>query len=741
MSVSHLSSPELEDESATPVDAQRRLELLEDCREIVVSRMSRAIAEALEKMSDELTALALKKTRREEQGVLLEAVSLVRQNRPEIELRFRRAFVDVFEHRMYSRSVSGTAGLDPDSELALVDDTEIESRIALTRIVHRANSKLDPDEVLGVRARLAALVERDWFEEDMHPASPEAVFEALRTALDKLAPSAEIKSALLDAFEPYVSASLNGIYANVNETLRTNRVLPRIKPRAIVTRSPAKPDGAARPATPAPGGASAAGAGVGAGSDFQGQVPLLETFEDLLRQIQSGQGSARQAAARILSDPQGFGVADLPLPAPEPPLVEALDSLQRFAAGEVAVSGQLLEDLLEQARDKGSALDQLTVEIVSMVFDYIYQDRHLPDLVKQQLLRLQVVAVKAALLDRSFFARRQHPMRRLIDRISEITTDPDSDVAQDAPLMTGLREVSDRILSEFERDLTIFEDALQRIDLIAFAEAERRATRLAELTREGERAETLAVAVDAARSEILARCAEDTPEFVREFLRIWWAQVMANVRTRPHAPPADWDEALALGEELLWSVAAKTPEEIPRLASLLPKLIGGMMRGLQTTDITREDREKFFNGLLQWHTRAITLAKEMPPGVRIRHERALTLGEDGRVRFDPTFDVRAPAAFDTPIGSVADAMLDDAERGDQIDLTLDDGAIARVKLAWISPSRKLFALTRYPDIARSIERRELALLFRSGRARWVDKLSAMDRAIDAVAEGPDAGKA
>lgn len=738
MSAPPLSNHELDDDSAAPVDAQRRLELLEDCREIVVSRMSRAIAEALEKMSDELTALALKKTRREEQGVLLEAVSLVRQNRPEIELRFRRAFVDVFERRIYNRSVLGTAGLDPDSELTLVDDNEIEDRIALTRIVHRANSKLDPDEVLGVRARLAALVERDWFEEDKHPASPEAVFEALRTALDHLGPSVEIKAALLEAFEPYVSANLNRVYANVNETLKSNRVLTRIKPRAVVSRGAPKAAGSTgqAPGAPLPAGAGVAGARAAGTGDAVGAVTphLLETFEDLLRQIQSGKGSARQAAARILADPQGFGVADLPLPAPEVPLVEALDSLQQFAAGEVKVSGHLLEDLMEQARDKGSALDQLTVEIVALVFDYIYADRHLPDLVKQQLLRLQVVAVKAALLDRSFFARRQHPMRRLIDRITEVATDPDSDVTPESPLMTGLREIGDRILAEFERDLGVFEDALQRVDLIAFAESERRATQLAELTRKVERVETLAVAEDAARADILARCDEQTPEFVRDFLAQWWAQAMAEIRTRPQAPASDWDEALALGEQLLWSTAPKTPDEIPRLAALLPRLIGGLMRGLQNTSIAREEREKFFNSLLQWHTRAITLAKENPPGGRVRQERALSLGADGKVRFDPTMNQHA-AACEVPIGSVLDAMLDDAQRGDQVDLTLEDGTMARVKLAWISPSRKLFAVTRHPDIARSIERRELAQLFRSGKARWVDEVSAMDRAIDAVAEG------
>src|SRR3972149_2903721 len=163
-------SPIIDDESDTPVDSRRGFGL---------------------------PALALKKTKREEQAILLEAVSLVRQHRPEIELRFRRSFVDVFERRMFNRAAPDVAGMDLDSELALVDEQEVEDRWTVTRIVSRSSSKLDPDEVLGVRARLAALVDSDWFEEDRHPASPEAVFEALRYAINSLAAGSEVQSSLL----------------------------------------------------------------------------------------------------------------------------------------------------------------------------------------------------------------------------------------------------------------------------------------------------------------------------------------------------------------------------------------------------------------------------------------------------------------------------------------------------------------------------------------------------------------
>ena len=172
------------------------------------------------------------------------------------------------------------------------------------------------------------------------------------------------------------------------------------------------------------------------------------------------------------------------------------------------------------------------------------------------------------------------------------------------------------------------------------------------------------------------------------------------------------------------------------LAAMLPRMIGGLMRGLQATAISKDERERFFNDLLQWHTKAINAAKEVASGSRMRDRQVLSVGSDGAIHYDPSRrSSEAAAAFQEPLGSLAESMLDDAARGDQIDLKLEDGTVARVKIAWIGPSRKLFALTRYPDIARSISRRDLADLFASGEASWVDSASATDRAIDALAEG------
>ncbi len=747
------------------IDPRRRFELLEDCRGIVVAGLERVVSEALDRLSDEMVARAMGESRRENQQVLLEAVAVVRQHRRDIESRFRKSFAELLERRMFNRG--GDAQQARFAELALVDDAAEEERIALEQLAQRSRNRLDPDEVLGMRARLAALLDREWFDENDHPASPEEVFDALRSALDALAPSNGVRAALLQAFEPHVSAGLNHVYSHVNERLRSNRILPTIRPRVVGSgESPTR--ASAEPPATAASVAAAAEAVSGAAAATR------DAFESLMQQIAEGQPSARRSAARMLIDPSTFAMADLPMPSAEPPLIEALNALQ--STPEAAAGGAAMTGLLDEARRKGSALDQVTIEIVSLVFDYIYSDRLIPDPVKQQLLRLQVVAMKAALIDRSFFARRQHPMRRLIDCISEAATDPDADVGPQSQLVAGIAGLVDWIIEHFESDLSTFDEAVRRLDLLMQQETERRTARMAEITRQAERLEALSQAQEAASAEIALRIDPVTPVFVREFLYRWWSRALAHARVDAGDSDVAWAAGLRAAEMLIWSVAPKSPEEIGRLAAVLPKLIGGLMKGLEPVGMEAGERERFFNELLQWHTRAVREAKSAlgsPPQPAPAVPRGIADHPQARVQATGTAAQAAAAAraaspaqaaaaaraaapapatvaaqaaatggvaggvaggaIDARPAGQGEARLDALQRGDLIELD-ENGARRVFRLAWIGPTRKLFVLTRYPDAGRSFTRGELAHLFEAGYARLATAGSALDRAIEAVAQ-------
>jgi hypothetical protein len=368
-----------------------------------------------------------------------------------------------------------------------------------------------------------------------------------------------------------------------------------------------------------------------------------------------------------------------------------------------------------------------------MVFDYIYADKRLADVVKQQLLRLQVVAIKAALIDRSFFARRQHPMRRLIDRISEIAADPDAGLEADAPLARGIESVVEWVLLNFDQDLATFDEARERIDALAADEAVRRAERIAKVTREAERAEAVAHARLLARARIADRLDAETPEFARQFLDEWWSLVMAEAQVDGLTAAIGFDEAVSIAEGMIWSVAPKAPEEVPKLAALLPKLINGLMRGARMAAMPDERREAFFNDLLKGHTRAIEAAKLTAAAAASRKPSNLRMRPDGRIQFAPIVPTAASAPPEPPQAEARSMRLADLRRGDAIELDAGGGDWRTFKLAWISPAQRLYVLSRFPDEARSLDRAQLAALFDGGRARMAETTSPLERAIESIA--------
>lgn len=750
---------------AVPAQMRKRYELLDECRELIINKLGDALNEAVVSMTASLAEEASKSQDSKQQELLLEAASVVRSNQHEFAVRFRKSFKDIFERRLFNKGEEKTGSPEQIdmSTLSLVSDDDVSSRLAIERLVHRSKSRLNPDDVLGMRARLGALLERDWYDEDKQPASPKDVFEALKLTLNELAPTPAVSSALLEAFEPFMSSQLSQAYTHVNQRLLAHQILPKIRP--VVQRV----GGAARNAA-----ANAAASGImeqlqqGVSqeqTDQSGQAgqtgyagqsvgPISsdamfmnqQAFIGMLESLQRGLPAARQQAVRLLTDEASFGLLDLPFPEVSAPLLDAVGHIQSSTI-DLPLSGRRqLGQLQEQVQEKGSALDKLTVDIVELVFDYIYSDHRLADPIKQQLLRLQVIAVKAALLDRSFFAKRQHPLRQVLDTVTELGCDPDVDPSPDSALVKNIEVIVTAIVTNFTTELSVFEQALESLVSVQEQEEERRRIWLDQQTADTILEEQRIEALDEYRRTLSQRVDNHSPDFLREFLYRWWSPVLAAARVNSEAP-LDEGRGLKLAEMLLWSVAPKSPEEVPRLASLLPQLITGIIKGLGMVDCPQPEREAFFNELLKIHTRAIDAAKSSPsaaatqaqlssanPGqpVAARPVSNFVMSSTGEINFNGLSNTEGAAAMAQTV-SYRDAAVDMLVRGQRLDVMEESGAVNRYKLAWISPSKKLYLLSRYPHEPLSVSRIDMTSWFESGRAQIANDDSIIGKAIGAAA--------
>ena len=145
--------------------------------------------------------------------------------------------------------------------------------------------------------------------------------------------------------------------------------------------------------------------------------------------------------------------------------------------------------------------------------------------------------------------------------------------------------------------------------------------------------------------------------------------------------------------------------------------------------IPPEARAAFFDELLRAHTLEIAAAKkrsqQAPP---TRPAVSVRLQEDGTVRFTASCAQEAVAA---PAVSASDELLSPLRRGQLIELSGGEGP-RLLKLAWISPARKLFILTRHPDESMTFAGGEFAFMLQRGQARVASDDSTLDRAIGSV---------
>ncbi|MET0508112.1 MAG: DUF1631 family protein [Burkholderiaceae bacterium] len=706
------------------------------------------------------------------------------------------------------------------SMLALVDDNAIGDQLTVGRIASRARRRLDEEQVDGLRARFGLLLERDWFADNDFPIAPDVVLECLRKAFAAFGPS-QVVAFLLDQFEPKLTADLATLYVELNALMVKRGVMPEIryqiaKPAggndgssasadcdptvaAAATAARMGPPGAAQPFGPrffggAPqhypdgfgdgldpgsggdvhggdGGAWHGGAWQGNdGGAHPGTVPVMMpvgAVRALAQQMGQRIPAAQGSAARYLSDATRFGVQHPNLPTVNQDLLTALSTLQVTAplpgSNVTEQAEKVREHSVEAADAHGTPLERLIIETVSLVFDNVYEDPAIADTIKQQLLRLQVAAFKAALIDPSFFARPEHPMRRLIDRIAGIGSDADFETGYGAPLVTDVAALVTWILASFDRDLDVIEEALQRLEAIVEAETARRADRLAKIATAAARTERLERTREEVRLELMRIVRRDTPEFVGRFVADHWTEVVSRIRNGADYAPFDEARARRTVDTMIWSVGPKSAPDIRRLAAELPQLIADLSRGLSFVATSEAERELFFSELLAWHGAAIAEAKRQHAISQARGEAAIydgsAAGSDHPAGPTPSAD-GDDVAVDGEGGDSGDEVDggdggyggegrdgdgnadedDDVDtvaaleltNGTEIELHSVNGRIKRFKLGWMSPARTVFIFSRYPKDHWTVRRPMLAQLLEQGRLRVVSRPPKTNQIIESL---------
>lgn len=598
--------------------APRVRSLLEGVYQASWPQLDAGIERALSELDQDLFKLAERAPNVNEQNRCFEGLREFRRHRGEFQAAFRdavqRSMLALVDSKVQDDSLHA---LKRSSELSLVDPSELEEELALTEIAAKAEIRASTG-LQHLAYRFGVIAARAPVELEGLPLGPHKLCAALRIAARKFDVPAAQKVMLYRQADKILFADPVRGYEAINRYLIEHRVLPRLNLAARRAPAPlpaaeakpeSKPESArldeasdAEAATEPQAEPAATHAHSAAPPPREPRPPMMDgpaaqAFQQISGDAQRESFRAPQTPAESQLDSQFFTTlrellggrrhmlggsdpsADASRPVADTRDVQAvLSVLQAQPVSPVMVGGKwsnrsighIKQDLMNQLRSisdgappKLSDEDSDTVDLVGFLFDHLLSDYRPNSLSHGLMSRLQVPLLKVALKDKSFFTRRNHPARQLLNSIAETSAYWVEDEEQDRPVIEKMQMVVDRVIKEFDDDVGVFERLFD--DLGKHIGSMQKKAEVAE-RRHVEAAkgrEKLELARAAAQESVQQRMFErEPPDAVRALLETAWTDSIALSLLRQGVDSPKTRERLLIVDQLVSVFADKrTPEE------------------------------------------------------------------------------------------------------------------------------------------------------------------------------------
>lgn len=638
----------------TPAD----MRIIERCRDIAVGSLSGTLKGMLERLVEEFFTLADKAVQNETQNLYFDAMSVVRDQREKIENGFRDHFNRGFETAVRGETDAlKNSNFDEDGEFDLVDADALEESIAIQEMAAKMKAG-SREELFALDKRMGVLLHDAELNQHKNPLGAEVMANAFIAACGETDARLKVRLLLVTMWDRQMQNGVHSMYHEINQYLVEKNILPKIKHEikrkdfsqveqiasaaahaAVQAMVMAEEDGdvfetmrhlfsaaAARGGVPGVPGMTGmmGGPGVAGMAGMSGMMgmPGVSGMPGV-----PGVGIANDGASTGVAGSNNAQVGNAGVAyayAHNPILLTQLTQLQHgdtallgvgaaIEGGVVAVGNtNVLRELkhTELATSLGSA-DAMTIDIVAMLFDFIFDDKRVPDPIKALLGRLQIPVLKAAMLDQAFFSKKSHPTRRLLNVMAEAANGWDEEITHESPLYQKIEQIVQRINAEFEDKLEVFEQALDAFQQF-MAERESAADALVEVSidmieaREREQIKEEDAQL-AAEDAVRSRAADmEVPDTVRLFLCKEWITPLRDAYLSGGSESHAWLKAVGLMDDLIWSVRPKmTRESRQYMVKTLPALLRRLQEGMQLADIAQATRDQFMSQLVHCHAAAV----------------------------------------------------------------------------------------------------------------------------------------
>ena len=486
------------------------------------------------------------------------------------------------------------------SRISLVPESELELEIELGNLARRLSERL-LDHLRRVYLRLVTLLNRPDLPTEGNPAGIDCIKEGLTRMFSVLNQPIERALARLESIESCLERNLPGLYDQLVAILDRHQVKPAV---ARVSAHSGAPGGGASGGSSTgerPAAAPAATPAVPeSGSAAEPQpVPLQGITQEMLNRL-----FARLDLLEANGVPSGA------------PLQTGQPAGQPGFAG---INPALLANLAQLAQPGGAGASGeglgKAVDHLARIFTAIFEHPMLPDAVKSAIGSLQSTIIKAAMLDGSFYTAEQHPIRRLLQCMIEVSIGLPPDTGHDHPCCAAVREAATRLRKEFSGDIRIFRHALAEVEVLAAVREEQikeTAQRFTALLDNWDKLEQAHAVVGACVEELLN---DAVPTELASFLRYDWARVLQKDFVEHGAQSAEYLANRKLAKELLQSIQpVQGAEERKQRVAAIPALLAALNAGFERIQLSKAERDAFMDSCFKLQTNALRgIAPPAPP--------------------------------------------------------------------------------------------------------------------------------
>ncbi|MGY2193703.1 DUF1631 domain-containing protein [Pseudomonas pergaminensis] len=691
---------------ATPSPLARLPVVLLQVRDKAAQQLQQGLQDLFDNADDTLFEMADKARNNLDHHIFFEAMR---------DLRLKRKnFERVFMERLFEAFASlGQAGR---GELQLVpvvsydaapgsSKDDLEKAVALEAMLGRVRHR-DGLALAQLTARLSVLL-GNRLDDRENPLGPALLCEFFLRAGRSLGVEIRVKLIMLKLFEKYVLSDADQLYGEANQLLVATGVLPELK--AIPSR---RADGRAEREHAQAASLPAADLPV----DENGQEAFA-ALQQLLTAVRGSVAPTLEASA----EPQPISTRDL---------LRLLSHLQQYVPEPEAEDDFDLRSQLEQLLTRLSVksgksrvvedADEDVINLVALLFEFILNDRAVPDTFKALIGRLQIPMLKVALLDKSFFSRASHPARRLLNEIAAaaLGSSPSEDYQRDH-LYLRIEQVVQRLLNEFVEDPAIFSQLLAEFSTFT-ADERRRSDLLEQHTRDAEAGRVRTEVVRQRVADVMNKrlLGKVLPRPVVQFLQQAWSQVLLLANLKHGEQSVQWQAGLRTMDELIWSVGLQQDTEAGRhLLEQLPGLLKALRDGLTSAAFDPFSTREFFVRLQALHVQA---PEGIDEWVEVREPFVLSATSPDAIADLPDNDPDLLKAHQLKVGSWVVFQESDAD-------TL------RCKLTAIMAPANAYVFTSRTGL-KVLEKSagQLALAFKRGALHTLDDGPLFERALAAV---------